>query len=245
MNLILKIIKKIYLRQQFEPGIAGIWINPFYFARKALLMEMMRFAPKIKGRILDVGCGSMPYKELFSAASEYVGLEIDTEANRIANRADFFYNGSTFPFEEASYDGIVCNQVLEHVFNPDRFLLEIHRVLKLDGYMLMTVPFVWDEHEQPWDYGRYSSFGLRSLLKKNGFTVIEQRKTNADVRVLFQLINAYIYKVTLTQSAKFNLLVCVFIMAPFNLLGIVLNKILPANTDLYLDQVVLAKKVAV
>ena len=108
----------------------------------------------------------------------------------------------------------------------------------------MTVPFVWDEHEQPWDYARYSSFGLRSLLERNGFIVDEQRKTNADARVLFQMINAYLYKALQTPNAKVNLLACIFIMAPFNVMGIVLGKLLPPNPDLYLDQVVLARKKA-
>jgi SAM-dependent methyltransferase len=236
--------KKFYLRQQVDPGLLGIWLNPFYFARKELHREMAHFAPNLNGRLLDVGCGSKPYRELFPYASDYIGLEYDTPVNRVAKRADYFYNGNTFPFDALSYDGVICNQVLEHVFNPDQFLQEIFRVLKPGGKLLMTVPFVWDEHEQPWDYARYSSFGLRSLLERNGFIVDEQRKTNADARVLFQLINAYLYKALQTSNGKINLLVCAFVMSPFNLMGIVLGKLLPANPDLYLDQVVLARKKA-
>jgi SAM-dependent methyltransferase len=237
-----KAFKVFFLSQEFNPGVFGIWLNPFYLARKELGREMARFAPLMHGRLLDVGCGSKPYQELFSFATSYVGLEFDSPSNRVYKRADYFYDGNTFPFDAMSYDGVICNQVLEHVFNPDQFLREIARVLKSGGNLLLTVPFVWDEHEQPWDYARYSSFGLRSLLERNGFVLVEQRKTNADARVLFQLINAYLYKVTHTSSAKVNLVVCAMIMAPFTLLGILLGKILPANPDLYLDQVVLARK---
>jgi SAM-dependent methyltransferase len=231
-----------YSQQQFAPGIVGIWLNPFYLARKELRREMTRFAPLMRGRLLDVGCGTKPYRELFSSASDYVGLEYDSPINRVAKRADYFYDGNTLPFEDASYDGVICNQVLEHVFNPDQFLHEISRVVKPGGDLLLTVPFVWDEHEQPWDYARYSSFGLKSLLERNGFVVVEQRKTNADVRVLFQLINAYLYKILHTANLSVNLVVCAVVMAPFTLLGIVLGKLLPANPDLYLDQVVLARR---
>ena len=189
-----------------------------------------------------MGCGTKPYQKLFVAAVDYVGLEYDSPANRVAKRADYFYDGNIFPFEDASYDGVICNQVLEHVFNPDQFLREISRVLKPGGNLLLTVPFVWDEHEQPWDYARYSSFGLRSLLERNGFDVDEQRKTNADARVLFQLINAYLFKVLRTSNPVVNLVVCAVFIAPFTLLGILLGKILPANPDLYLDQVVLARR---
>lgn len=234
--------KSLYRRQIFFPSWLGIFVNPFYFARRELHREMARFASKMHGRLLDVGCGTKPYQELFVAADEYIGLEYDTPANRLAKRADFLYDGSTFPFEDASYDGVICNQVLEHVFNPDQFLCEISRVLNADGYLLLTVPFVWDEHEQPWDYGRYSSFGLKSLLERNGFVVLEQRKTNADVRVLFQLINAYLYKTLKTSDATINLISCVFLMAPITLFGILSSKLLPGNPDLYLDQVILARR---
>lgn len=51
---------------------------------------MVRFALKMSGRLLDVGCGSKPYQELFPLASDYIGLEYDTPKNRIAKRADYF-----------------------------------------------------------------------------------------------------------------------------------------------------------
>jgi len=107
----------------------------------------------------------------------------------------------------------------------------------------MTVPFVWDEHEQPYDYARYSSFGLQHILSKNGFEIIEHRKSNNGLEVIFQLINDYIFKVTLTKSRYVNLLTTLLLMAPVNIIGLVVSSILPKNDDLYLDNIVLAKKV--
>ena len=120
-------------------------------------------ARSMNGRLLDVGCGRKPYRDLFPT-KDYVGLEIDTPENRLRNQADIFYDGNSFPFEDHDFDGIICNQVLEHVFNPDQFVRELRRVLKSRGLLLLTVPFVWDEHEQPRDYARYTSFGLKSLV---------------------------------------------------------------------------------
>ncbi len=106
----------------------------------------------------------------------------------------------------------------------------------------MTVPFVWDEHEQPYDYARYSSFGLKFILEKHGFRVIEQRKTASDIRVIFQLINAYLYKILLTKKPLINRLFCFLFMSPFNILGEFLRHLFPGNNDLYLDNIVLARK---
>ena len=111
------------------------------------------------------------------------------------------------------------------------------------GVFLMTVPFVWDEHEQPYDYARYSSFGLKYILAENGFEIMEHRKSNNGIEVIFQLINDYLYKVIMTENAYFNLLIIILLMAPINMSGLILSKLLPRNNDLYLDNIVLAKKI--
>ena len=110
------------------------------------------------------------------------------------------------------------------------------------GAFLMTIPFVWDEHEQPYDYARYSSFGLKHILAENGFEIIEHRKSNNGIEVVFQLINAYTYKTISTRSKYLNLLIILLLTTPVNILGFVLSKIMPRNDDLYLDNIVLTRK---
>lgn len=236
-----KSLKAVFFKEQFQPGWLGLFVNPFYFARKGLYQEIKSLAPQIKGKVLDVGCGSKPYEALFQV-SEYIGLELASPENQ-HKKADYFYDGAIFPFTDKTFDSVITNQVLEHVFNPDVFLSEIHRVLKDDGIVLLTVPFVWDEHEQPFDYARYSSFGLKYLLEKYQFEVIEQRKSIQDIRVIFQLLNAYLYKMTVTPNSYINLLSTLILIAPFNILGTLLANLLPRNKDLYLDNVILAKKI--
>jgi len=117
-------------------------------------------------------------------------------------------------------------------------------VLKPGGRLLLTVPFAWDEHEQPFDYARYSSFGLKYLLEKNGFTVVEQIKSVNDTRVIFQLINGYIFKKTraFRPSPAANILASLVFNAWINVLGIIFGFILPKNNDLYLDNIIIAQK---
>lgn len=235
-------LKNLYRRQGFFPGWLGIIVNPFYLARAGLRDGMVEFAPKCTGSLLDVGCGSKPYRSLFDVES-YVGLDIDSEGTRKRGIADHLYDGSTFPFSDASFDSALCNQVLEHVFNPDKFIGEIARVLKRGGKLLLTVPFVWDEHEQPYDYARYSSFGLQALLEKQGFRILQHKKLGADASIIFQLTNAYFYKITQRLPGVLNLLFIIFVMSWINLMGILFRRLLPDNPDLFLDHVVLAEKV--
>jgi SAM-dependent methyltransferase len=228
-------------RQRFNPGPLGWVVNPFYFARRGLRREVGALAGSLKGDILDVGCGSKPYRDLVPAA-RYVGLDVDLPFTRKVGVADVFYDGGIFPFADASFDGAICSEVLEHVFTPESFLGEILRVLRPGGQLLLTVPFVWDEHEQPHDFARYSSFGLRALLERTGFEILEHHKSVADSRALFQLASAYLYKVTVTRSRAFNFLAQLVLIAPVNLAGVLAGWVLPTNADFYLDNIMLARK---
>lgn len=233
-------LKQRYREEQFHPGLLALVINPFYFARASLRDAMVSFAPTLSGRLLDVGCGSQPYRRYFQQVA-YVGLDIDNEANRQAAVADYFYDGSRFPFDDASFDAVLCNQVLEHVFNPQEFLAEIRRVLKPGGRLLLTVPFVWDEHEQPYDCARYTTFGLRHLFEQQGLRWLEHHKLGGDASILFQLTNAYLFKVGRRLPKWWFLLFSGTVMAAVNFLGVVARRFLPDNSDLFLDHVVLAE----
>lgn len=235
-------IGKIIQKEQFDPGLLSLFVNPYYFARKELIRNIRAFSNYIKGDVLDIGCGKKPYERLFSGVTSYIGLEICDAKNRTDKKIDILYDGRRFPFENNTFDSIVTFEVFEHVFNPDEFLKEVNRVLKINGVLLMSASFIWDEHEQPYDYARYSSFGLKSLLSKYGFEVIEHRKTVQGLRIIFQLINVYIYKIIAVKNIYLDLLFTIIFTSPFNILGEILSRFFPSNKDLYLDNIILAGK---
>ena len=90
---------------------------------------------------------------------------------------------------------------------------------------------------------RYSSFGLVALLEKHGFKIVIQMKSISDIRVIFQLLNTYIQKVFMKNKNNYlkTLLITLF-FSSVNIVGSVLYHILPANNDLYLDNVIVARK---
>jgi SAM-dependent methyltransferase len=233
---------EILIRQQlFSGGIISLFLNPFHHARKSLHHHILSCADKVTGKTLDVGCGQKPYENIF-ASTEYIGLEVDTPEARANKKADYFYDGSTFPFDDLHFDSVVINQVFEHVFTPDLFLSEVNRVLKADGILLMTVPFIWDEHEQPYDFARYSSFGMRHLLKEHKFEIVDYKKSLNDIRVIFQLINAYLYKAIKIENKLIKLLLLTPFFAMINVLGEAVYRFFPKNDDMFLDNIIVAKK---
>lgn len=234
-------LRQRWRREQYLPSWLGVLINPFYFARRGLWLGLREFFPRLTGEVLDVGCGNQPYRVHLPCA-HYVGLDIDTPATRARGLAEVFYDGGRFPFADASFDAVLCSQVLEHVFTPEAFLAEIRRVLRPGGALVLAVPFVWDEHEQPHDFARYSSFGLKALLERQGLIIEKHHKSWADARVLFQLAAAYAFKATHSRHAWMNRLVQLLVIAPINLAGVMLGPVFPRNPDLYLDNLVLARR---
>lgn len=237
----LESLKQYYEKQQFYPGFLGLFINPFYIARKGLLKNIMSIADQITGLTIDIGCGNKPYEKLFKV-SNYYGIDLQTSIHDVKSFADVFYDGKTIPIKDNQVDSIICNQVFEHVFEPNLFLSELNRVLKLRGKLLITLPFVWDEHETPYDFARYSSFGIRYLLDKYGFEIIVQNKTVGDLTIIPQMLNLYLYKLVYRKHSLLKKIVTLFFMTPITMFGVVLGKIMPRNSDLFLDNVILATK---
>ena len=196
----------------------------------------------ITGKTLDVGCGQKPYENLF-ASSEYIGMDLELSGHDHKNsKIDVYYDGNTFPFEDKIFDSIVTNQVLEHVFNPDKFLNEINRVVKTNGMLLITVPFIWDEHEQPYDFGRYTSFGLKNILENHGFQILQHIKAVNNLGAIFQLLNMYYYK-SIVRKNILSKVLAMLIIVPTNIIGVIITAVFPENDDLYLENIVLARKI--
>lgn len=130
-----------------------------------------------KGVVVDLGCGTSPYKEdILKVATEYIGVDWKNSFHNQSN-VDVFANlCERLPFDDEYADTVTSFQVMEHLPEPGIFLSEAHRILKRGGTIFITVPFMWHVHEAPYDYFRYTKYGLEYLLKKTGFVDIEIRE---------------------------------------------------------------------
>lgn len=233
-----------YLQHQsFQPGRAAVFTNPFYLIRRPLFKNIRRLAPQLKGRLLDFGCGRKPYENLFTA-DEYVGVDMQqTGHDHSLSKVDVYYDGRNLPFPDASFDSLFCSEVMEHVFEPDAILQEVNRVLKPGAKALITVPFCWNEHETPYDYGRYTSFGITHLLEQNGFRVISLKKSGSFVPVIAQLWALYFFE-KLRRFGRAGYALSMLLIIPINLAGVSVLRLFPRNDSLYFNNIVLAEKTA-
>ncbi len=226
----------------FNPGIT----HPLFLIRSNLHRAISKLAPSLKGRLLDFGCGLKPYRSLFDV-DEYIGVDYQAEGETYEQSAvDVFYNGHTLPFPDGHFDSIFSSEVFEHIFNLPEILLELKRVLKPGGRILVTCPFAFGEHEAPSDFARYTSFAMNHMFTSNGFRIVEQRKTGGNIEVLTQLRIVY-WNLHILSALKdipvVRSVARILFFGLNNLSALLLRRILPYRQDLYLNNVILAERV--
>jgi SAM-dependent methyltransferase len=165
-----------------------------WFATEEILRHYMAPArPYLIGRMLDAGCGAQRYKDLFNFES-YVGLEYNEKFN-----PDVVGDLRSMPFDDEEFDSILNTQVLEHIDDTYRVFSEFRRVLKPDGYLCITVPFIARTHGIPHDYWRISEYGIRYLFQRYGFEEIEIRNMGG-----FLTTQAYLWQFWLWERLGKN-----------------------------------------
>ena len=127
-------------------------------------------------RVLDVGCGTQPYRSRFPQAS-FVGIDVEVSGRSAdAKQPDVYFDGLHIPFANDEFGLVMCIEVLEHAIEPTVLLSEMQRVLRPGGRLVLSTPFMWGEHEAPFDFRRYSANGLRRVVEQAGFRVERQEK---------------------------------------------------------------------
>ena len=243
MSLIEKVLIKSQFDFSFPYNLIALMTNPFYIMRKNLYVNIKKYAPYLKGNILDFGCGSKPYKNLFANCTDYIGVDIENEGHsHLDDQIDFYYDGITLPFENGQFDNVFSSEVIEHIDNVDHILDEINRVLKSGGLFLLTTPFVWNENELPHDYARYTSCGLEKLLQRHGFKIIHLTKSCNYIEILYQMKAEYYRCHSSLKGAFIRRLVQLTLIFWTSLKGIFFGRVLLKDYSLYGNNIVVCRK---
>lgn len=120
-------------------------------------------------RVLDAGAGDQPYRHLF-AHCDYEAADFE-QVDKAYARSTYVCDLRAIPVEDARFDAILFNQVMEHLPEPMAVLHELRRVLKPAGTMICTAPLFYEEHEQPYDFFRYTQFAWRTMMKDAGLEI--------------------------------------------------------------------------
>jgi SAM-dependent methyltransferase len=163
--------------------------SPTWVVRHALAAWLRAQASELATgdtvRILDVGCGPKPYYPFFAAvASEYVGVDVvENPAAELLGAVE------ALPVDDASFDVVLCTQVLEHCDDPAQAVRELRRVTRPGGRVLASTHGVQVYHPSPVDYWRWTHEGLRRLFEQHAewssLTVEPAAGTGSALAMLF------------------------------------------------------------
>lgn len=147
-------------------------LDPFEAKVEEKILELARdLEPGI--RVLDAGAGEGRFKSIF-LHTRYVGIDLAIgNPQWDYSGVDLIGNIQELPFANNSFQVIINIAVLEHLKEPKKALLEFQRVMKPRGILFLVAPFLWERHQKPYDYFRFTSHGLEYLAKGAGFKEIE------------------------------------------------------------------------
>lgn len=167
--------------------------HPYAHYVRAFPARLEEIAPALSvgpgDRVLDYGCGDVPYRSFFPDNCEFVAADLPGNP-----RASLELNAdSSVPEPDASFDAVLSTQVLEHVEDPGLYLSECHRVLRPGGQLMLSTHGVFVYHPDPDDYWRWTSAGLRRALTDAGFEVIRFEGVIGLMATGIQLVQDSVY----------------------------------------------------
>ncbi len=123
--------------------------------------------------LYDVGCGAKPFAAMLKGkVKSHIGVDI----------ADGFYDPSTIdlvgsaysiPVEDGTADAVVLSEVLEHLERPRDAIKDAARALREDGLLFLSFPFFYPVHAEPYDFFRYTEYGIKGMLAERNFEILE------------------------------------------------------------------------
>ncbi len=237
--------ERYYNEKQFIVSSVSFFLNPHFIIRGYLFWELKRSVKNIYGKVLDFGCGNMPYKSLFTY-DEYIGVDYETGQK---NAGIIYIRDSVLPFENNTFDSIIATEVLEHVPDIEKTLTELCRVLKTGGKIIVSVPFAWIEHAHPYDFRRWTESGIVKDLNRKGFRVLQVKKTTSVVLTITQLWaeiirrKLFIYRYYNILTIMCNILFHLILIVPLFITGYIVNLFVTDRNKIFpLNLMVIAEK---
>jgi len=235
-------IKELIKQSAFQINIFSIFHHSFIM-RKWIYKWILNNKEFINWKVLDFGCWEKPYKSILKF-DEYIWVDFKSSGhNNAQNEVDFFWDWKKLPFKNDEFDTIITTEVFEHIFNIDEVLLELNRVLKKWGNIIITIPFVIHEHEIPYDFARYTHFWINYLLEKYWFDVLKNEQYWSYFQTILQLNIWFLGKITDTKFKYLTLFLRIIFVAPLMILINVLSLFSPKiKSWLYLSNVIVWEK---
>ncbi|OGC44539.1 hypothetical protein A2V54_02380 [candidate division WWE3 bacterium RBG_19FT_COMBO_53_11] len=142
-----------------------------------------------KGNLLDLGCGNAPlygiYKDLVNSVTC-----VDWGKSHNTSYLDYKMDlNRELKLKSNQFDTVLMTDVLEHIVEPKNLLIEVQRILRKRGKLILASPFLYALHEIPHDYHRYTRYSLEYYCRESGLKVIDLYPYGGLLEVFMDLVN--------------------------------------------------------
>ncbi len=214
----------------FSDKLGTTILHPQYFAKKYTRDAIREAINVSSGTLLDIGCGRMPYRSIFlPAVKKYIGLDHPQTAKMYKGnlKPDIYADATKIPLKSRSIDTILMLMVLEHLPVPSDALYEANRLLsRKDGTLILSTVQMYPTHDAPFDYFRYTQYGLRSLFEKSGFKVKKIISQGNIWSLLGLSLNVYLFQFVLSLLKNKKTILLGLASSPFFYLVTLLTNLL-------------------
>ena len=192
--------------------------------------EIKKFADSLpEGTLLlDAGAGEGKYRDFFKHC-KVIGLDKCVgDSSWDYSSLDVVGDIHCLPFADNSFDAVISIVVFEHLKNPFKAMKELSRVLKKGGKIFIVFPFLWEIHQRPYDFFRFTEYGFKELVSESGLKVIELKQLGCFFRVLHYMVASLIKEC----RNNFYALFVTFMLLPYIIIFLFVSDIIDRITGI-------------
>jgi SAM-dependent methyltransferase len=204
--------KVIRIGNKFKPSPQFVFIGSQLTVSRAIQEYETALAQYASGSLLDMGCGHVPYYEMYkSLVQDVTCVDWDNSLHKSDFVDEAIDLNQPLPLGSEIFDTVLLTDVLEHIFNPIQLVREISRILRPGGNVIIGVPFLYWLHEQPHDFYRYTEYALRQMCTGSGLTIVRLTPYGGAPEVLADIV-AKCLAVRLRSISTMFVAICRFIL---------------------------------
>lgn len=224
----IKLLERI---KQISSFLVRTPLHPQWLILRYEAQRFKEIAALSSGLVLDIGCSEQKLRKYLTEKCQYIGLDYPDTANAMYKTTPTIYgDAQKLSFGDNTFDVISFMEVLEHLPNPEIAVQECCRVLKPNGKLFFSMPFLYPIHDAPFDYQRFTIHGLQKLFSRSSLIITDKKPVGRPLMTAMLLVNIALTKTVIVSiKNKHPLSIMIFflpLLVPLcNIIGIIAEKI--------------------